>query len=119
MDIFIALADPHRRHILSLLLNGEATVNALVDNLGLSQPSVSKHLRVLREHRLVSQRIDGQRRWYGVNPDALQELDDWLHPFRQRWSARLDALGEQLDASAQAPNPTPSQQPRTVKGDRK
>ena len=101
MDLFTALADPRRRHILSALLDGEATVTALVSDLHLSQPSVSKHLRVLREQQLVSQRIDGQRRWYRVNPEVLQELDDWLQPFRHRWSNRLDALGDHLDAGAQ------------------
>ena len=97
MTLFASLAEPKRRDILNILIEGEATVNALVDRMTLSQPSVSKHLKVLREANLVTQRIDGQRRWYALNNQPLQELDQWLVPFRQQWSQRLDALGEHLD----------------------
>ena len=97
MSLFASLAEPNRRDILHILIEGEATVSSLVDRMALSQPSVSKHLKVLRESNLVTQRVDGQRRWYALNNQPLQELDQWLAPFRQQWSQRLDALGTHLD----------------------
>lgn len=100
MTLFSSLAEPSRREILHILIEGEATVNTLVNRMALSQPSVSKHLKVLREADLVTQRIDGQRRWYAINNAPLKELDQWLAPFRQQWSRRLDALGEHLDQAA-------------------
>lgn len=97
MSLFASLAEPKRRDILHILMDGEATVTGLVDRLPLSQPSVSKHLKVLREANLVTQRVDGQKRWYALNNQPLQELDQWLAPFRRQWSQRLDALGTHLD----------------------
>ena len=93
------LAEPHRRHILDLLRDGERSVNELVLGLGLSQPGVSKHLRVLREAGLVRARVDGQRRLYALRPRPLTELDEWLEPYRRLWGDRLDALEQHLDSS--------------------
>ena len=88
------LAEPNRQEILSALADGELTVGQLTSRLGLSQPGVSKHLRVLREAGLVSSRVDGPRRLYSVRPEPLLELDEWL---RQFWSDRLDLLEEHLE----------------------
>ena len=93
------LAEPHRRHILDLLRDGERSVNELVLGLGLSQPGVSKHLRVLREAGLVRVRVDGQRRLYALRPQPLTELHEWLEPYRRLWGDRLDALEQHLDNS--------------------
>ena len=94
---FDALAEPMRRRILDLLRDGERGVGELVERLGLSQPGVSKHLRVLREAGLVSVRPEGRRRWYGLRPEPLAELDAWLAPYRELWGGRLDALERHLD----------------------
>lgn len=94
---FAALADPHRRQILDLLRTRERAVGDLVDLLGLSQPGVSKHLRTLREAGLVTVRHDAQRRWYGLRPEPLGEIDAWLAPYRAFWSERLDALERHLE----------------------
>jgi DNA-binding transcriptional ArsR family regulator len=90
------LAEPHRRNILDLLRETEQPVGALVDALALSQPSVSKHLRVLREAGLVEVRVDAQRRLYRIRPEPLRELDTWLQPYRQLWADRLDDLERHL-----------------------
>ena len=94
---FELVAEPNRRRILELLCHGERAVNDLVDALSLSQPAVSKHLRVLREAGLVDVRPDAQRRIYRLVPEPLVEIDDWLTPFRQAWARRLDALEAHLD----------------------
>ena len=94
---FDVLAEPQRRRILDLLREGERPVGELVDRLEISQPGVSKHLRVLRDAGLVSVRPEGQRRWYGVRPEALAEVDRWLAPYRRLWGRRLDALERHLD----------------------
>ena len=99
MKVFDVLTDPSRRRILDLLLEREYLVGELVDDLGLSQPGVSKHLRVLREAGLVRVRIDAQRRWYGLDPAPLAEVDRWLAPYRRYWADRLDLLERHLDAS--------------------
>ena len=91
------LAEPARRRILDLLLDGERTVGELVDAIGLSQPAVSKHLRVLRDAGAVEARIDGPRRVYRLRADALRDVDDWLTPYRAAWAGRLDALARHLD----------------------
>ena len=91
------LAEPNRRRILDLLLV-EQPVGAVVDGTGLSQPAVSKHLRVLREAGLVDVRAVAQRRLYRVRAEPLRELDEWLAPYRRLWSGRLDALAAHLDA---------------------
>jgi len=97
---FEVLAEPSRRRILDLLRAEERSVGQLVDQLELSQPAVSKHLRVLREAGLVTVRVDAQRRCYQLRLEPLRELDDWLAPYRELWSDRLDALEQHLDRMA-------------------
>ena len=101
MTAYAALAEPHRRQILDLLRNGERTVSELVGQLSISQPGVSKHLRVLREAGLVEIRPDGRRRWYGLRPQPLAEVDQWLEPYREYWAGRLDALERHLEENSQ------------------
>jgi len=91
------VAEPNRRAILELLVRREMPVNDLVDHLALSQPAVSKHLRVLRDAGLVVARRDAQRRMYRLVPEPLVEIDEWLAPFRDAWSRRLDDLESHLD----------------------
>ena len=95
--MFEVLAEPHRRRILDLLRGGERTVGDLVSVLGISQPGVSKHLRVLRQAGLVEVRADGRRRRYRLRTEPLREIDEWLAPYRAVWSDRLDALEAHLD----------------------
>jgi len=95
--IFAALAEPTRRAILDLLRDGERPVSQLVDELGASQPSVSKHLRVLREAGLVDVRPEAQRRLYRVRPEPLADLDRWLAPYRRLWARSLDHLEQHLE----------------------
>jgi len=97
--MFAAIADPVRRDILALLRQGEQPAGAVVDALHLPQPNVSKHLKVLRDAGLVQIRIDGPRRLYRLDPGPLAELDDWLKPYREFWSDKLDALGDHLGRS--------------------
>jgi DNA-binding transcriptional ArsR family regulator len=97
MTAYSALAEPSRRQILDLLRGGERSVTELVGHLDLSQPGVSKHLKVLREAGLVEVRPDGKRRWYGLRAQPLAEVADWLEPYRLHWSARLDALERHLE----------------------
>jgi DNA-binding transcriptional ArsR family regulator len=99
---FAALIEPNRRRILDLLRTEERTVGELATHLALSQPAVSKHLRVLREAELVSVRVDAQRRHYRLRPARLAELDAWLAPYRQLWDARLDRLEDLLAEDADA-----------------
>ena len=100
-----ALADPHRRAMLGLLRERPRAVGELVDLLELSQPSTSKHLRVLREAGLVRARPQAQRRVYEVDPAPLVALDAWLAPYRSLWSDALDALGRRLDHTATEDTP--------------
>src|SRR4051812_11083095 len=95
--MFDVVAEPQRRRILDVLRGGERPVGDLVAELGLSQPAVSKHLRVLREAGLVSTRADGQRRLYRLEAAPLREIDEWLRPYRAAWGRRLDALERHLD----------------------
>jgi DNA-binding transcriptional ArsR family regulator len=97
MDPFEALAEPNRRRILDLLREGERPAGDLVAALAISQPGVSKHLRLLREAGLVSARAEGQRRLYRLEPSALAELEAWLAPYRRFWSDRLAALEDHLE----------------------
>lgn len=92
-----ALAEPHRRAIMDALRDGERPVHELVESLGVSQPLVSKHLRVLRDAGLVEARIDGQRRLYRIRPEPLADLDEWLGAYRKFWSVQLDRLEDHLD----------------------
>ena len=101
--VFDIIAEPNRRAILSLLVSSEQSVGEIERQLGMSQPTVSKHLRVLREAGFVEATIDAQRRVYRLNPEPLQELEAWLAPFRRLWSAHLDALERHLDRT----NPSP------------
>ena len=96
--LFEVLAEPRRRSILDLLRESERSVTDLVDVLGVSQPAVSKHLRVLREAGLVAARSDAQRRLYRLRPDPLRAIDEWLEPYRRLWAASLDALERHLDS---------------------
>lgn len=97
MDIFEAIAEPNRRQILDLLRGGERPAGELVEALGLSQPGVSKHLKVLRDAGLVTVRADAQRRLYRLHGDRLSELDAWLAPYRRFWADRLAALDDHLE----------------------
>jgi DNA-binding transcriptional ArsR family regulator len=96
MDVFEAIAEPNRRKILGLLQGSELPAGAVVDAMGLSQPGVSKHLKLLREAGLVSMRADGQRRLYRIEPAKLAELDAWLAPYKRFWRDKLDALEDHL-----------------------
>ena len=95
---FDVLAVPTRRRILDLLLERPRLVGELTDQLGLTQPGTSKHLRVLRDAGLVRVRRDAQRRWYELRPEPLVAVDTWLAPYRRLWSDHLDALERHLDA---------------------
>ena len=101
---FAIVAEPNRRAILSLLLSSERSVGEIERELRLSQPSVSKHLRVLREAGFVESRIEAQRRLYRLRPEPLMELDAWLVPFRRFWSKHVDALERHLDKMEKAPS---------------
>lgn len=94
---FEVLAEPNRRRILDLLRITERPVGDLVDRLDLSQPAVSKHLRVLREAGLVEVRTEGQRRYYRVRTAPLRAVDEWLEPYRRLWESALDDLERHLD----------------------
>ena len=94
------LAEPHRRTMLDLLRERDRSVSELVEGLGLSQPGVSRHLRVLREAQLVDVRVDGQRRIYSLQARPLSALDVWIAPYRRFWVDRLDALERHLNEHA-------------------
>ena len=96
-NAFAVLAEPNRRRILDLLRERERPVGELVDVLAVSQPAVSKHLRVMRDAGVVEARVDAQRRLYRVRPEPLREIDAWLAPYRAMWSESLAALGRHLD----------------------
>jgi DNA-binding transcriptional ArsR family regulator len=91
------LGEPRRLEILDFLRDGERPVGELVDRLGVSQPAVSKHLRVLRDAGLVEARADAQRRLYRIRPEPLAELDEWLASYRELWTTHLDRLEDHLD----------------------
>jgi DNA-binding transcriptional ArsR family regulator len=97
MTVFDVVAEPNRRRILDLLSQDERPVGELVGRLELSQPAVSKHLRILRDAGLVEVRGDAQRRLYRVRPEPLRAIDDWLTPYRRMWAARLDDLARHLE----------------------
>lgn len=97
MSPFELLADPTRRRLIDTLREGERSVSALVEHLDMSQPAVSKQLRVLREAGLASVRVDAQRRIYRLEPEVLREIDEWLAPYRSLWEQRLDQLERTLD----------------------
>ena len=96
-DAFNAVAEPRRREILEFLVGGERPVNDVVRALGLAQPQVSKHLRVLREVGAVGVREDGRQRLYRLNAEVLKPMHDWVKQFEQTWSERFDALDDVLE----------------------
>jgi DNA-binding transcriptional ArsR family regulator len=98
---FEIVAEPNRRAILSLLVMSEQSVGEIERQLGMSQPMVSKHLRVLREAGFVESTVDAQRRLYRLTPEPLKEIDTWLAQFRRFWSAHVDALERYLDRTDQ------------------
>jgi DNA-binding transcriptional ArsR family regulator len=98
---FAIIAEPNRRAILSLLASSEQSVGEIERQLQMSQTSVSKHLRVLREAGFVEARIEAQRRVYGIRPEPLRDIDEWLAPFRRFWTTHVDALERHLDRMAQ------------------
>jgi len=96
-SVFEIIAEPNRRAILSLLVSSQQSVGEIERQLRMSQPTVSKHLRVLRDAGFVESAVDAQRRLYRLKPEPLRELDAWLAPFRRLWSAHVDALERHLD----------------------
>lgn len=96
LAVLDVIAEPTRRRILDAVRDGERSVGELVDTVGMHQPGVSRHLKVLRDAGLVEVRRDAQRRLYRLRPEPLMELDAWLEPYRAEWSARLDSLEEHL-----------------------
>jgi DNA-binding transcriptional ArsR family regulator len=101
-SVFEVIAEPNRRAILSLLISSQHSVRDIERRLRMPQPTVSKHLRVLREGGFVESTVDAQRRLYRLKPEPLQEVDAWLAPFRRFWSAHLDALERHLDRMEQS-----------------
>jgi DNA-binding transcriptional ArsR family regulator len=101
-SVFEIIAEPNRRAILGLLVSSQQSVGEIERQLCMPQPTVSKHLRVLREAGLVESTVDAQRRLYRLKPDSLQEVDAWLAPFRRLWSAHVDALERHLDRMDQS-----------------
>src|SRR5579864_1053618 len=96
-SVFEIIAEPHRRAILSLLVSSQQSVGEIERQLHMPQPTVSKHLRVLRDAGFVESTVDAQRRLYRLKPEPLREVDAWLEPFRRFWSAHVDALERHLD----------------------
>lgn len=106
---FDVLADPTRRKILGLLLGRPRLVGEIAHELEMSQPRVSKHLRVLRDTGLVTVRAEAQRRWYELRPEPLADLDAWLAPYRRLWTERLDVLERHLETMPDVPEEQPRQ----------
>jgi DNA-binding transcriptional ArsR family regulator len=104
-SVFDVIAEPNRRAILSLLVSSQQSVGAIERQLRMPQPTVSKHLRVLREAGFVESTVDAQRRLYRLKPEPLQALDAWLAPFRRFWSTHVDALERHLDRMDQSTPP--------------
>jgi DNA-binding transcriptional ArsR family regulator len=104
-SVFEIIAEPNRRAILILLVSSQQSVGEIERRLRMSQPTVSKHLRVLREAGFVESTVDAQRRLYRLKPEPFQEMDTWLAPFRRFWSAHVDALERHLDRMVQSTPP--------------
>jgi DNA-binding transcriptional ArsR family regulator len=100
-SVFEVIAEPNRRAILSLLVSSQQSVGEIESQLRMTQPAVSKHLRVLREAGFVESTVDAQRRLYQLKPERFQEVEAWLAPFRRFWSAHVDALERHLDRMEQ------------------
>ena len=119
-SVFEIIAEPNRRAILSLLVSSEQSVGEIERQLHMPQPTVSKHLRVLREAGFVESTVDAQRRLYRLKPEPFQEVDMWLAPFRRFWSAHLDALERHLDRMDQKSTgnstPTKTKMKKTRRG---
>jgi DNA-binding transcriptional ArsR family regulator len=101
-SVFEIIAEPNRRAILSLLVSSQQSVGEIERRLGMPQPTVSKHLRVLREAGFVESTVDAQRRLYRLKPEPFEEVDEWLAQFRRFWSAHVDALERHLDRMEQS-----------------
>jgi DNA-binding transcriptional ArsR family regulator len=115
--VFEIIAEPNRRAILSLLVSSRQSVGEIERQLGMAQPMVSKHLRVLREAGFVESTVDAQRRLYRLKPEPFQEVDAWLTQFRRFWSAHVDALERHLDRMEQSKGPsTPTEGATATKG---
>ena len=114
-SVFEIIAEPNRRAILSLLAESEQSVGAIERELGIPQPAVSKHLRVLREAGFVESTVDAQRRLYRLKPEPFEEVDTWLAQFRRFWSAHVDALERHLDRMAQSSDQANSDQAKQKK----
>ncbi len=110
LDLFQALADPTRRSIVEALRNGERQVNDIVEQAGIHQSGVSRHLRILHEAGFVSMRPDGQRRLYCLRPEPFRELEQWLAQYRSLWEARLDRLGAALEKQQSSEKPRNKEQ---------
>jgi DNA-binding transcriptional ArsR family regulator len=119
-SVFEIIAEPNRRAILSLLVSSQPSVGEIERQLRMPQPTVSKHLRVLREAGFVESTVDAQRRFYRLKPEPFQEMDAWLAPFRKFWSAHVDALERHLDRMDQIDQaPTPTKRKASRKGETK
>jgi len=112
-SVFEIIAEPNRRAILSLLVSSQKSVGDIERRLNMSQPTVSKHLRVLREAGFVEATVDAQRRLYRLKPEPLREIDAWLTPFRSLWNAHVDALERYLDRMDHKKPPTKRKTRRT------
>ncbi|PYT76164.1 MAG: transcriptional regulator [Acidobacteria bacterium] len=118
-SVFDIIAEPNRRAILSLLVSSQQSVGEIERQLRMPQPTVSKHLRVLREAGFVESRVDAQRRLYRLKPEPFQELDDWLAQFRRLWSQHVDALErhlDRMDAPMDRARPTKSKTTKRQRG---
>lgn len=109
LAVLDVITDPTRRRILDAVRDAECSVGDLVERVGMHQPGVSRHLRVLRDAGLVEVRRDAQRRLYRLRAEPLRELDTWLEPYRKHWADRLDALERHLAQTATTPAPTPKE----------
>ncbi len=107
LAVLDVIADPTRRRILDAVRDGERSVGELVDEVGMHQPGVSRHLKVLRDAGLVEVRRDAQRRFYRLRPEPLMELDEWLEPYRREWANRLDSLERHLARTTEPVRTTP------------
>jgi DNA-binding transcriptional ArsR family regulator len=118
-SVFEIIAEPNRRAILGLLVASQQSVGEIERHLRMPQPTVSKHLRVLREAGFVESTVDAQRRLYRLKPEPLQEIDAWLAPFRRFWSAHVDALERHLDRMDHMDSPTRTKKKKRDKGEKK
>ena len=109
LAVLEVIAEPTRRRILDAVRDGERSVGELVDTVGMHQPGVSRHLKVLRDAGLVEVRRDAQRRLYRLRPEPLMELDEWLEPYRAEWAGRLDSLERHLRRTTKPISPSPKE----------